>query len=109
MSPDYDGTTERRAPSAIGSTDGIPTGTLVTVPAVPPAGPATSGPVVAVATVHWYSDPAFLSMVGGAALSLLPVIVDALQQKTFNWKFFVVSAISALGAYFRNRTNSVIK
>ena len=106
---DYDGTTERRAPTAIGSTDGIPQGTLVTVPTVPPAGNATIAPVVAVQTVHWYNDPAFLSMLGGALLAIAPVLVEAFSQKTFNWRFFTLSAVSALGAYFRNRTNTVVR
>lgn len=109
MSEDYDGTTERRTASPIGSTAEIPQGTLVTVPSAPPTGSSGSAPVVAVQAVHWYKDPAFLSMVGGGVLALVPVITDTLSQKSVDWRYVALSAVSAIGAYLRNRTNSVLK
>lgn len=98
---------ERR--SAVESTAGLPEGTLVTVPVASPTGSSTVAPVVAVATVHWYKDPALLSAISGALLSLLPVAIDALQAQTFNWKATLVSALCALAAYFRKQQNTVVR
>lgn len=100
---------ERRAVSLVASTGDVPQGTLLNVPSAPPTGPSGPAPIVAANTVEWYLDPVFISTAGGAVLSLVPVVVDALSQKTFDWKSFVTAAILALAAYFRNNRNTVVK
>jgi hypothetical protein len=100
---------ERRASTPIGNTDCVPAGTLVTVPAAPVTGGWAAAPVVAVNTVPWYKDPTFITTAGGALLSLIPVAVDALSAQTFNWRSFASSALLALAAYFRNRSNTVTR
>ena len=82
---------------------------MVTVPTAPPTGGSGVAPIVAVNTVHWYKDPTIMTTLGGALLALEPVVEDALKQDTFNWKSFALACILALGAYFRNRSNTVTK
>lgn len=82
---------------------------MVTVPSTSPTGRAGFSPVVAVNTVHWYKDPTIMTTLGGALLALEPVVEDALRQSTFNWKSFTLACILALGAFFRNRSNTVTR
>jgi hypothetical protein len=107
--PAPDPSVERRAATPIGDTGSVPQGTMLTVPAAAPTGGISLGPIVAVNTTHWYADPAFLTTLGGAFLALEPVIEDAFRQSTFNWKSFTLACILALGAFFRNRFNTVVK
>lgn len=100
---------EERIATPIGNTGSVPAGTMVTVPTVSVSGPSGSSPVVAVNTAHWYQDPGFMTAVLGALLALVPVIEDALRESAFNWKSFVLSCLLALGAYFRNKNNTVLK
>jgi hypothetical protein len=100
---------ERRGATALSTTEGIPQGTLVTVPTAPPTGSPGTGAVVAANTTHWYQDPTFLTTAGGAVLALVPVVAQAISQQTFDWKSFTGSCLLALGAYFRNRNNTVVK
>lgn len=99
-----------RAATPIGDTASVPQGTMLTVPSVLPGGPAGTAPVVAVNTVHWYKDPGFVSAAGGALLALSSPIIEALTEtQPFHWRPFVAGCILAVVAYFRNRSNSVIK
>ncbi len=100
---------EQRTPTPIGDTGAVPAGTMVTVPTASVSGPPGSSPVVAVNTAHWYQDPGFMTATVGALFALEPVIEDALRASTFNWKSFVLSCLLALGAYFRNKNNTVLR
>jgi hypothetical protein len=105
-----DGYEERRGATAIGSTESVPQGTLVTVPSACPTGSSGTAPVVAVNTVIWYKDPGFMSAAGGAALALASPVVEVLTEtQPFHWRPFLAGCILALVAYFRNRANTVIR
>jgi len=71
---------ERRASdgvSPIGSTAGIPTGTLLHVPAAPPEGPIPNAPVVAVTTQSWTESVSLRIM---AALPFADVLAQQLAE-----------------------------
>lgn len=105
-----EGFTERRQPTAIGSTEGIPVGTLVTVPTAAPSGSAALGPVVAVSTTHWYQDSGFMLAAGGAVIAVGDPIAQALIQKgPIDWRTVSAGVLLGLIAWIRNRTNTVVK
>jgi hypothetical protein len=108
MSPDPT-FVEKRSATMISNTDAVPAGTLITAPTAPSTGSPGTAPVVAANTTHWYQDPTFIATASGAVLTLIPVAAQALQEKTFDWKSFTASCFLALGAYFRNRNNTVLK
>jgi len=101
---------DRRGPTPMGSTAGIPTGTLVTVPVAQPSGPTPEAAVVAVNTKKWYqSATVWLTAIGlpvldWAAEQLLPMI--QLDGKSHH------AVIFALGLYLtwrRVTKNTVIR
>jgi len=102
---------ERRGATAIGGTEGIPVGTLLTVPSAPPTGPTGSSPVVAVNNVSKWIDPTFLvSSISSALLIFADPIITAITQKEpFNWRTFTAGCVLALVAWSRTRSNSVTK
>ena len=105
--PDFQ---ERRGATPLGNTDSVPAGTMVCVPSAPEKGPTGSSPVVAANNKHWWQDPGFLSAAGGALLSIADPVVEVLtSSQPFHWRPFVAGCVLALVAYFRKKTNSVIR
>ena len=99
-----------RKASPISTTEGIPTGTIVNVPAVPSIGSSGTSPVVAVNNIHFWEDPGFLTAAGGALLSISdPVIAALTSTQPFHWRQFVAGCLLALVAWFRKRSNSVVR
>ena len=98
-----------RKPSAVGSTEAVPAGTLLQVPAASVTGPTGSAPVVAVNNLHWYQDPVFIAAVSGAFLAVAgPMVEFLLSDQPLHWRPMVASVLMALIAWLRNRGNSVI-
>lgn len=102
---------ERRKSTPIGSTTGIPSGTLVTVPASPPTGSTPTGPVVAVNTKPWYkSVTIWLTAVG---LPVLDILAEEVPKR-FNLdangaNHYLVTAIALYLAWRRYSKNTVIQ
>lgn len=101
---------EKRKASPIGDTSGIPAGTMLTVPSSPPVGSTGSAPIVAANNRHWWEDPAFMAAATGALLAIADPVLEALTSSDpIRWRSFAAGCILALVAYFRKRTNSVLR
>src|ERR1017187_2973575 len=114
MNGEHDLWGERRTATAIGSTAGIPQGTLVSVPAVTPSGSTGSAPVVAVNVVsRWKSKVNILAVVVLPALTWLYTWLTSAGIVAFQ-KHPVVfaSGVTVLGfviGYFRTNSNVVVR
>jgi hypothetical protein len=65
---------------------------------------------VAANNTHWWEDAGFLSAAGGALLALADPIIEVLaSDEPFHWRPFVAGCVLALVAYFRKRTNTVLR
>lgn len=103
---------ERRTATAIGSTQGIPAGMLVSVPVAPVSGHPGDHPVVAVNTQDWYTSVVFWgSLVGFPVLDAVSEYILAGGQFDRN-RLFHIATSAALGAYLawrRKTVNTVLK
>ena len=109
MSLDPDGTGERRVASPIGSTGGIPTGTLLTVPSAPPTGAVPDARVVAVQTkTKWQSVTLYIC-------AALPFVDFAAEQLADYLKInpsthrAVITALALYIGWRRIYRNTVVK
>jgi hypothetical protein len=105
---------ERRTSTPIGSTAGIPAGTLVCVPAAPPTGPVPSGPVVAVnVTPFWKSIEPYILIIGlPVADAVAEYVLSILDGGAFNAStlkhIVITTAVGAYLAWRRKRVNEVL-
>lgn len=103
------GTAFDRKPSPVGSTEGVPAGTLLQVPSTSSTGPTGPAPVVAVNNLHWYQDPGFVAAVIGAFLAISDPIIEILvSNQPLHWRPLIAGALLGVVAWLRSRSNSVI-
>lgn len=102
---------ERRKSTPIGSTAGVPSGTMVTVPASLPTGSTPAAPVVAVNTKPWYqSVTLWLAAVG---LPVLDILAEEIPKRfdlnTSGANHVLVTVIGLYLAWRRYSKNTVIR
>lgn len=110
--PDRGG--ERRARTPIDTTDGLPEGTMVTVPAAPATGGSGDAPVVAVNTKSKWSDPIFLLTFVTALGSVAATVFDVIPATgPIDWRVtapkIVFAVINGIAAFLRTQINTVTK
>lgn len=107
--------------------EGIAPGRMVTVPMAAPTGPqpdaarqptpvageAQSAPVpaaiVAVSTVHWWEDRAFLSMAAAVVIDIAIEIDRLATTGTLSWHSAVPIVLGVLASRFRKTDNTVLR
>jgi hypothetical protein len=114
MNEQVDPWVERRTATAIGSTAGIPQGTLVTAPVVQPTGATGTAPVVAVNVIsRWKSKVNILSVAVLPVLTWLYTWLTSAKVVAFEKHPLVFAGgVTVLGfviGYFRTTSNVVVR